>query len=307
VLFGACVIACLSAMSAAQAGASAAPNHPDAPAIEWYRGDVAGAFQLAAREHKPVFLYWGAKCPPCLQLKSSVFSRSDFIAKTRQFVAVHLDGDDPDAQKWGETFHVLGYPTVVILRPDQREVTRLSGGMDLSLCADLPDIAQSDITPIADVLATLRANPAPLSHAACQRPAYYGGDLADISAEERGHKAAALAWFERANRESRGTATRFQWGDRYLSALLRLAPTDRQKIRHVAEAVIANLDGPNRIFARSRMHLERLEGHLHQWDAGHQYDADLREIRKRMQDLCARLPSADAGLASCRNFLSGAA
>jgi hypothetical protein len=26
------------------------------------------------------------------------------------------DGDAPGAQKWGETFHVSGYPTVVILR-----------------------------------------------------------------------------------------------------------------------------------------------------------------------------------------------
>jgi hypothetical protein len=55
------------------------------------------------------------------------------------------------------------------------------------------------------------------------------------------------------------------------------------------------------------MHLEKLDGRLRQWDAGHQFDADLREIRQRMQGICARLPAGDAGLASCRNFLSGAA
>src|ERR1022692_4574755 len=133
-LFIACASASLLMASTCRAAPGDASKPLEAPGIDWYAGDVASAFRQAQSQHKPVFLYWGAKwCPPCQQLKSSVFSRSDFIAKTRQFIAVHLDGDDPGAQKWGEKFHVLGYPTVVILRPDQREVTRLSGGMDLSL------------------------------------------------------------------------------------------------------------------------------------------------------------------------------
>jgi thiol-disulfide isomerase/thioredoxin len=499
-----CVIGALLAMPGVQASVGAPSGHADGSGIAWYPGDVASAFKAAARDNKPVFLYWGARwCPPCQQLKSSVFLRSDFIAKTRQFVAVYLDGDDPGAQKWGETFHVLGYPTVVILRPDQREVTRLSGGMDLSLYADLLDVAQSDITPISEVLATLSASPAALTHVECQRLAYYGWELADYSAGERtkigtalaaaagscpgataverarltviatslsmsensvarvsailaepaiasalvdalegldadffakvlaqgpaasdsfrrnwertmdgaandphridadqlyavgtkllvikqftaparlpdalaldargrvsaalakksdpyvrgglvnaasyvyaqldddaaegallhsevltsktpyyymvdlgeleeklGHKPEALAWFERAYRESQGTATRFQWGDMYLSALLRMAPADRQRIRQVAAAVIGDLDGPNRILARTRMHLEKLDGRLRQWNAEHHYDADLREIRKRMLGVCAKLPGEDAGLTSCQKFLSGAA
>jgi thiol-disulfide isomerase/thioredoxin len=498
------VICTLLATTPVRASLGAPTGHTDASGIAWYPGDVASAFKVAARDNKPVFLYWGAKwCPPCQQLKSSVFLRSDFIAKTRQFVAVYLDGDDPGAQKWGETFHVLGYPTVVILRSDRREVTRLSGGMDLSLYADLLDVAQSDITPISDVLATLSARPATLKPVECQRLAYYGWELADYSPEQRtklgaalaiaagncagasaverarlkviatslsmsdnsvaqvsailadpaiaaalvdalegldaaffakvmaqgpaasdsfrrnwertmdaaandphridadqlyaigtklqlikqfsapaplpdalvedarrrvaaslarksdpyvrgglvnaasyvyaqldddtaegallrgevltsqtpyyymvdlgeleeklGHTPEALGWFERAYRESLGTATRFQWGDMYLSALLRMTPTDRKHIREVAAAVIGDLDGPNRILARTRMHLEKLDGRLRLWDADHTYDVDLREIRKRMQGVCAKLPGQDAGLASCRNFLAGAA
>ncbi len=503
-LLAAFVFCAALAGPSARASVGVPSGHADAAGIAWYPGDVASAFKVAAQEKKPVFLYWGAKwCPPCQQLKSSVFLRSDFIAKTRQFIAVYLDGDDPGAQKWGETFHVLGYPTVVILRPDQREVTRLSGGMDLSLYADLLDVAQSDITPISEVLSRLTANPAALSHVECQRLAYYGWELADYSAEERtkigtalgaaagscpgatpgerarltviatslapsdksvalvsailadpaiasaivdalegldtdffakvlaqgpaasesfrrnwertmnaaandphridtdqlyalgtklqvikqfiapaklpealiadahqrvaaalakksdpyvrgglvnaasyvyaqldddaaeaallhgevltsktpyyymvdlgeleeklGHKPQALAWFESAYQESKGTATRFQWGDMYLSALLRMAPTDRQRIRRVAGAVIGDLDGPNRIVARTRMHLEKLDGRLRLWNADHHYDSDLREIRNRMQGVCAKLPGEDAGLSSCRNFLAGAA
>jgi thiol-disulfide isomerase/thioredoxin len=491
----------------AAAGATtvpANPNHADVPGIDWYAGDVSAAFEAAARQDKPVFLYWGAKwCPPCQQLKSSVFARSDFIAKTRQFVAVYLDGDDPGAQKWGETFRVGGYPTVVILRPDRREVTRLSGGLDLSLYADLLDVAQADIRPISEVLATLQSTPAALTRGDCQRLAYYGWDLTDDEAEarktwgaalaraahdcpgitaveqarltvtattlaqapgsvadvaaivadaalapavvdvlegldkeyfaavlaagpevsarfrddwvrtmdqvaddpkrvaadqlyaigtklsveaqlaapaplpdasaadarrraqaalarpmepyvragvvnaasyiyeqvgdeaaeealfraeiqtakspyyymadlagleeKRGHAAAALDWYARAWQEARGDATRFQWGSMYLGALLRLAPADRPRIRKVATAVLATLDGPDRISARTRAGLARLDKRVRQWNTGHSHDADVRLIRARMQSICGRLPANDVGLGSCRGFLDGAA
>ena len=91
--------------------------HADAPGIAWFNGDVDAAFKSAKASNKPVLLYWGAQwCPPCKQLKSAVFSRPDFIEKSKLFVAVYLDGDLPDAQKWGDVFRVTGYPTVVVLQ-----------------------------------------------------------------------------------------------------------------------------------------------------------------------------------------------
>jgi thioredoxin-like negative regulator of GroEL len=476
------------------------PSHADAPGIDWFDGDVAHAFESAQATQKPVFLYWGAKwCPPCQQLKSSVFSRNDFIAKSKQFVTVYLDGDDAGAQKWGEKFRVSGYPTVVILRPDQQEITRIAGGMDLSLYADLLDGALSDLKPMANVLAAMQAGSV-LAHGDCQRLAYYAWDLRDYSPaerkslaaglslaarscgsansvesarltvasaaldaapemvtqviaivenpsvaahvadalqgldsgfygavrargtaisgaflrawtetmesvandpavidadqlaavgarlalvkafapdkkvpdsigagararvastlakrfdpyvragvvnsashiydqlddidaeyamlnaelttarapyyymvdlgdieEKRGHAAAALSWYERAYRESQGIATRFQWGAAYLSALLRLAPTDHARIRDTGMAVLAELDGPDRIQARSRAGLEKLDQRLRKWNARHRYDADIKALHVRMSATCGRLPSSDAGRGSCRKFLS---
>ncbi len=487
----------------AQAAPAASAGHSGAPGIDWFDGDVGAAFAAATQSGKPVFLYWGAKwCPPCQQLKSSVFSRSDFISKTRQFVAVYLDGDDPGAQKWGEKFHVSGYPTVVVLRADQREITRISGGIDLSLYADLLDAALGDLEPMSEVLATLKQNPASLSAAECQRLAYYAWDVADFSAtdqesiaaslaetadtctgispverarfqvisaalapapqtvaavmrivadpsiglrvedalqdlgasfftavqsrgaadaatfqrdwslvmdtvasdarvidadqlgalgkklelvkqfaadhtvpsavaaqarsrvslslakkmdpyvragvvnaasfvddqlgdeaaeyamleaelatasapyyymvdigtieEKRGHRDAALAWFARAYRESRGIATRFQWGCTYLQALLRLAPRDRTRIRRVGLEVIGELDGPDRIQARTRRRLEKLDESLRQWGAAQHATTDIRALHARMSGMCMRLPSEDSGLASCQRFLQGA-
>ncbi len=71
-------------------------------AIQWVEGAVTAAFARAAAEGKPVFLYWGAAwCPPCHELKATVFSRPEFIEKMKLFVPVYIDGDAPGAQKWG--------------------------------------------------------------------------------------------------------------------------------------------------------------------------------------------------------------
>ena len=487
-------------LCAAVALVRAIPAHADTPGIAWFKGEVADAFVFARATKKPVFLYWGAKwCPPCQQLKSSVFSRGDFIAKSKAFVAVYLDGDDPGAQKWGEKFRVSGYPTVVILRPDEKEITRMAGGVDLSSYAGLLDAALNDLRPMADVVAAMKTNRPPAGND-CQRLAYYGWELRDYSdlerkalaaelaraaapcgaanpldgarltiasaafgatpetitqviaivedrsiaphvagaleglrsgffkavqargpatsdaflrawtetmdgvandpavidadqldavgarlalvkelakdrkvpddiaaqartrvaaalgkkvdpyvrtgivnsasyvydqlddieaeyamvkaelataqapyyymvdlggiEEKRGHSAAALSWYERAYRESEGIATRFQWGAAYLSALLRLAPTEHARIRDTGMAVIAELDGPDRIQARTRIILEKLDQRLKKWNSRHQYDADVHALHARMSATCGKLPVDDAGRSSCRKFLA---
>ncbi len=469
--------------------------------IAWYEGGMAGAFKAAQAANKPVMLYWGAKwCPPCQQLKAFVFTRSDFIDKSKQFIAVHLDGDDPNAQAWAGKFHVSGYPTVVILRADQREITRISGGNDLSSYANLLDAALRDIKPLAEVLAVLGKNPAALSPSDCRRlayypwmdtdaseaalrslavelaksaavcsqstpaerarmviasaalspgaktveqvigivddaplaaevvdalenlrdpffaavaahgtgvsskfqsnwiramdqvaddphvadpdqlfavatklklvkqfapdkqvpaamaadararaaadlgkradpyaraavvnaasaiyenlddddaeyallqsevktakaPYYYMVDIAEIE-EKRGHTAEAVNWYDRAYRESVGPATRFQWGTLYLTALLRLAPQDRERIRQVGMEVIAELDGPERIEARTRRRLEKLDAKLRLWNSDHRHDGDVAALRSAMQGICMKLPRHDSGRDSCRKFLS---
>lgn len=95
--------------------------------IAWRHGDVDDALAEAKESGKPVLLYWGAVwCPPCNQLKSTLFKDPFFIAETRNFVPVYLDGDTEGAQQWGERFGISGYPTVIVLRADGSEITRLS-------------------------------------------------------------------------------------------------------------------------------------------------------------------------------------
>jgi protein disulfide-isomerase len=166
--------------------APAAPESADAShllhgdGIAWFKGDVDAAFKSARASNKPVLLYWGAEwCPPCKQLKSAVFSRPDFIEKSKLFVAVFLDGDLPDAQKWGDVFRVTGYPTVVVLKPDRTEITRIAGNMDLSLYSTVLDDALGDVRPVKDVIDLAVKAEAPLSAVDCRRLAYHAFGLED--------------------------------------------------------------------------------------------------------------------------------
>jgi thiol-disulfide isomerase/thioredoxin len=169
-----------AAESTPDPNAELASVHADAPGIDWFKGDVDAAFAAAQSANKPVLLYWGAQwCPPCKQLKSAVFNRPDFIEKSKLFVAVYLDGDLPDAQKWGDTFRVTGYPTVVVFKPDRTEITRIAGNMDLSLYAGVLDDALGDVRPVKDVLEAAAKGDAPLSAADCRRLAYHAFDLED--------------------------------------------------------------------------------------------------------------------------------
>jgi thiol-disulfide isomerase/thioredoxin len=162
-----------SVQPAAQNATDAATGHALPAGIAWFAGDVDAAFAAARTADKPVFLYWGAEwCPPCAQIKSTIFNRREFQERSRLFVPVYLDGDTPSAQKQGERFGVVGYPTMILFKPDGTEITRLPGGVDVERYARILDVALAEARPVSDLLAAARRGEA-ISNDAWRLLAYY--------------------------------------------------------------------------------------------------------------------------------------
>ncbi|WIV97969.1 thioredoxin family protein [Kinneretia aquatilis] len=143
-------------LPAAQAAASATASVAWQPAAG--DADIERAFAQARAEKKPVLLYWGAKwCPPCNQLKATLFNRVDFIEQTRAIVPVHIDGDLPGAQKLGTRFKVRGYPTMILFNPEGQELTRLPGEIDAPQVIKVLQLGLAGGRPVKSVLADAKA------------------------------------------------------------------------------------------------------------------------------------------------------
>ncbi len=139
--------------SPAAAPANAAGLHP-VDGIAWQKGDVDAAFASALAQNKPVFLYWGAVwCPPCNQVKATIFNRQDFIERSRFFVPVYIDGDSASAQRLGDRFKVSGYPTMILFKPDGREITRLPGEVEVDQYMRVLAMGMNGARPVKETLA----------------------------------------------------------------------------------------------------------------------------------------------------------
>jgi thiol-disulfide isomerase/thioredoxin len=154
----------------AAAGPEAAAVRHEAGGIAWQTRDVDAAFAAAKADNKPVFLYWGAVwCPPCNQVKATIFNRQDFIERSRFFVPVYIDGDSASAQRLGDRFKVSGYPTMILFKPDGTEITRLPGEVDVDQYMRVLALGMNGARPVNETLA------AALSA---------GGDAAALTAED---------------------------------------------------------------------------------------------------------------------------
>ncbi len=155
--------------------------------------DVDRAFAQAGTEKKPLLLYWGAKwCPPCNQLKATLFNRQDFIERSRAFVPVYVDGDLPGAQKLGARFKVRGYPTLILFNPEGTEITRLPGEADAPQVMQALQLGLAGGRPVRAVLADARAG-RPLAPNEWKSLAYYSWDTDEAQLVPQAGRAGLLA------------------------------------------------------------------------------------------------------------------
>ena len=237
--------------------AAAASINPPSRNITWLPAaqdaDIDRAFAQAKSQRKPVLLYWGATwCPPCNQLKATFFNTQDFAIQARDFVAVHVDGDRPGAQKLGARFKVRGYPTVILMNPDGAEITRLPGEADAEQVMAVLRAGLAGGRPIKAVLADARAGKA-LAANEWRTLAYYSWETDEaqlVPAPERASLLAELA--ERVPAAQAETATRL-----WLKALS--ASDDARGLKPDA-ALRARVEAVLADAALTKLHLDVLTG-----------------------------------------------
>ena len=132
-----------------------------------------------------------------------------------------------------------------------------------------------------------------------ENPYYFMPALADY-AQARGEIDQALAWLERAYRESTGPATRAQWGYGYLMGLLEMVPERTEQVEAVALEIVGELrQHPSAYYQRTRMRFERLDAALQAWAKQQEAAASLGKISKAMQAVCVQLPDTSETRNSC--------
>lgn len=157
-----------------QANVEQSPGPAAKAEIDWYQGSVEAAFLEAKKSQTPVYLYWGAVwCPPCQEIKHTVFKSKQFIAQSELFIPVYLDGDTERAQVLGENFGVKGYPTMIVFSPDGDEITRIPGGIDVSRYNTVLALSLNNMRPTSMLVDLALNEPAELKDADLRQLAYY--------------------------------------------------------------------------------------------------------------------------------------
>lgn len=134
------------------------------------------------------------------------------------------------------------------------------------------------------------------------QPYYYMPSLADIE-QRAGNYEKALEWLKSAYDQTKGPATRFQWGYYYLAGLVEMAPENIELIHSTTVGLIAELQQSNSFHQRPKSQLGRLENYLKEWGDADDHAAALTAIRQSVLEVCSRVADAPSR-AVCESFLA---
>jgi len=94
----------------------------------WFDGGFDDALQQARASSKLVFIdFFTTWCPPCKKLNRETFPDPAVKAELAKMVALKIDAESPVGQPLAQRYKVTGYPTLLVLDPQGREVGRIVG------------------------------------------------------------------------------------------------------------------------------------------------------------------------------------
>ncbi len=182
VLLLATLFACETDNSASPFAESEKNVKTDGDGIDWFDGTIDEAFAYAKHENKPLYFYWGAVwCPPCQEIKHTIFKHPKFLSQSQLFVPVYLDGDTERAQVQGERFAVQGYPTMIVFNSDGEELTRIPGGIDTRRYLDVLSLSLNQGRDMESLIASAMQSPQTLSGDELIQLAYYSWGQGNLS------------------------------------------------------------------------------------------------------------------------------
>jgi len=123
--------------------------------IEFVEG-YPSALARAELERKPMLVLFRASwCRWCGEMTVKVLPEQQVVQRSRRFICVAVDADrDPDICR---THGVRGYPTILLISPDGREIARRTGKVALkTLVAMLDEVDSAAASLAAPATKTVR-------------------------------------------------------------------------------------------------------------------------------------------------------
>ena len=124
----------------------------DAQGIEFFKGSWEEALALAKEEDKIIFVdAYAVWCGPCKRMAKDVFTDQkvgQFYNKN--FINVKMDMERGEGPKFGKTYPVSAYPTLMYIDGEGKLVTKATGALGIDRFLDLGSTALSRIDLLSD-------------------------------------------------------------------------------------------------------------------------------------------------------------
>lgn len=127
------VLAWSSGDSAKETPEASVPSAGKSSSV-WYEGSYADAIAEAKGSDKLVFIdFWTSWCGYCKKLDRETFSQPSVQAELAKMISLSVDAESTLGKPLAEKYHVSGYPALVVIDKNQKELGRIAGFVEPAL------------------------------------------------------------------------------------------------------------------------------------------------------------------------------